>query len=139
MPQPTNDNAVVNILVDGKLKNILPPTNETWEEKCGDLLEGFANELGNLIVERINDRITSQQFDFTGCLLRQAAMNGFSDLFSEERKRAQEEVFNMIKLPEHTHESCPIKESCIGYQNAESDLYNLKLEVAQSLGLSIKE
>jgi len=31
-----------------------------------------------------------------------------------------------VELPTIDHSKCPMKESCIGYQNAESDLENIK-------------
>jgi len=37
-----------------------------------------------------------------------------------------EKGIKAVELPVHNHANCPIKETCIGYQNAESDLSNVK-------------
>ena len=40
----------------------------------------------------------------------------------EQEKR---DLVEVIKLPDYDHTKCIVKETCIGYQNAESDLENL--------------
>ena len=39
---------------------------------------------------------------------------------------AEKAGIESVNLPEYNHSKCPIKETCIGYQHAESDLENEK-------------
>lgn len=43
------------------------------------------------------------------------------------------ELIGEIELPAYDHSKCPIKETCIGYQSAESDLDQAKQEIRNKL------
>lgn len=47
----------------------------------------------------------------------------------------EEEWKRCVDLLDHDHLNCPIKESCIGYQNAQSDLMNQPPEHIKNLEL----
>ena len=76
--------------------------------------------------------------------------NGYVELQNEEKlandlkkslshaldrmeREAKIEGVKMVELPVHDHSRCPIKETCIGYQNAESDLENEKEGIITTL------
>ena len=44
-----------------------------------------------------------------------------------------------VELPTHDHLKCPIRETCIGYQSAESDLQNVKEALLASLNRPVIE
>ena len=49
------------------------------------------------------------------------------------RKEGVREGIQMVKLPTYDHSKCPLPLTCIGYQNAESDLENEKRILLKSL------
>jgi len=44
-----------------------------------------------------------------------------------------------VELPEYDHSKCPMRASCIGYQNAESDLENVKDEILFALDTPVPD
>lgn len=57
----------------------------------------------------------------------------FEAFLTSELERVRRETIKSVKLPVYDHSKCPIKETCIGYQNAESDLENIKEELLAKL------
>jgi len=61
---------------------------------------------------------------------------------SETIKRAEQAGYERgvraVELPTHDHSKCPIKQTCIGYQSAESDLENVKDILLSSLDTNPK-
>jgi len=55
------------------------------------------------------------------------------EALSDQRKESYREGVKAVKLPIYDHSKCPIPASCIGYQNAESDLENIKENLLKGL------
>lgn len=102
------------------IKNFILEGEKEFEEKInkfphwGDEVyspgdEEFIVELNSVGVEELKQFISSRQISLIKMIVES------------------------IKLPEYDHSKCPIKETCIGYQNAESDLENIKAELLSEL------
>jgi hypothetical protein len=61
------------------------------------------------------------------------------DFLDSEIRTAVEAGIKAVNLPTYDHSKCPIKATCIGYMNAESDLDNIKKELLSTLTLPKEE
>lgn len=60
-------------------------------------------------------------------------VNFLKEKLEEQRKQIVEEVINKINLPNYDHSQCANPQSCIGYQNAESDLEMIKKDILEKM------
>lgn len=69
-----------------------------------------------------------ERYHYLKSLNRVGYVHLFNDfekaLTSSYEQGVRDEYKRCVDLLDHDHKSCPIKETCIGYQNAQSDLMN---------------
>jgi len=100
--------------------------NTEWEERYNEAIQRADFFEPNTLVIPINDAILLTRMLLTESIA-QAGQEGY--------KRG----VKAVELPTYDHLKCPIRETCIGYQNAWSDLQNVKDVLLASLDTTIKE
>lgn len=103
------------------------PQEKSWEKQYMAELEEVLDEYFPKMWEEGPAKIANKRSEALALFIK-AVM-----LTRQVRDEAVREGINRVNLPEYDHSKCPIPQTCIGYQNAESDLENIKSALLQAL------
>jgi hypothetical protein len=91
---------------------------DNWQEQ-------FEKEFSRLAEKRLMAMPNYEPY-MVGSTVKTLLLNDTLIVVQSLLGQQKQELLEKISLPEYDHSKCPIHSSCIGYQNAESDLENIK-------------